>query len=122
MSGQVNQPHLMTLRRLHQRPVRPGSARGRSPWAAPWTVTNLKATQIPVAITGVTRDGTGAALGSCVVDLFYTSNDTLRAQTTSDGSGNYSFIVGPGAKHYMVAYKPGSPDLAGTTVNTIEPA
>ena len=119
MSGARNQPHLMTLQRLHQRPVRPGSARGRGPFSARTYFAN--ASEAPVAITGVTRDGTGAALGNCVVDLFYTSNDTLRAQTTSDGSGNYRFAVGPGAKHYMVAYKPGSPDLAGTTVNTIEP-
>ena len=26
-----------------------------------------------------------------------------------------------GTQHYLVAYKPGSPDTAGTTVNTLTP-
>lgn len=72
-----------------------------------------------INITGVTRDSTGIALASCVVDLFRTDNDVKVDAVTSDGSGNYSFRVGPGTPYYIVAYKAGAPDVAGTTVNTL---
>lgn len=76
--------------------------------------------QPAIFITGVTRDKTGAVLGSCVVHLFRTDSDLIVQATTSDGSGNYTFsMVGLGTKYYVVAYLPGSPDLAGTTVNTL---
>ena len=72
------------------------------------------------SITGVTRDSTGAVLGSCEVHLFQTGFDIEIAQTTSDGSGNFTFIIGNNAGYfYIVAYKAGSPDVAGTTVNTL---
>ena len=72
-------------------------------------------------ISGITKDQNSALLGSCVLKLFLTSNDTLVATTTSDGSGNYTLtfsatITGP---FYIVAYKAGSPDVAGTSVNTL---
>jgi hypothetical protein len=69
-------------------------------------------------ITGVTKDSAGAALGSCVVDLFLTNGDIFVATTTSNGSGNYSFGA-TGGPYYIVAYKKGSPDVAGTTVDTL---
>jgi hypothetical protein len=71
-------------------------------------------------ITGVTRDSTGAATGNCVVHLFESATDIEVAQTTSDGSGNFTFIIGNNAGFfYLVAYKAGSPDIAGTSVNTL---
>lgn len=70
-------------------------------------------------ITGVTMDSTGAALGSCVVQLFRSSNDLLIEESTSDGSGNYSFTLPIAGPFYIVAYKAGAPDVAGTTVNTL---
>jgi hypothetical protein len=60
------------------------------------------------------------ALADCVVDLFLNSEDTLVASTTSDESGNYTFIVNGNSQTYFVrAYKAGSPDVAGTSVNTL---
>ena len=70
-------------------------------------------------IVGVTKDTTGAALGSCVVQLFRTPSDTLAAETTSDATGSYSFDNPGSGPFYIVAYKAGSPDVAGTTVNTL---
>lgn len=71
-------------------------------------------------ITGVTRDSTTAALGGCIVQLFRTGDDSFVAQTTSDGSGNYSFTVSDNSSTYFVtAYKAGAPDVFGTTVNTL---
>ena len=73
-------------------------------------------------LSGTTKDSAGAALGSCVVDMFSTPDDTIRAQTTSDASGLFSFTVDSNSRtYYLVAYKPGSPDVAGTTVNTLTP-
>lgn len=72
-------------------------------------------------IGGVTRDSTGTILGTCVVKLYYTSNDLEIAQVTSDGSGNYAFWVGDSVtNYYVVAYKAGAPDVAGTTLNTLK--
>ncbi len=70
-------------------------------------------------ISGVTKDSTGAALGTCIVKLFFTVSDVFSQQTTSDASGNYSFAVNKTATYYVVSYKAGAPDVAGTTVNTL---
>lgn len=70
-------------------------------------------------VAGVTKDSTGALLGACTVRLFDTATNVLVATTDSDESGNFAFYVSPDTAYYIVAYKPGTPDVAGTTVNTI---
>lgn len=70
-------------------------------------------------ISGVTMDGNGAALASCSVHLFRTSDDVEIALALSDASGNYSFPTLVGGPFYIVAYKSGAPDVSGTTVNTL---
>lgn len=70
-------------------------------------------------ITGVTKDSTGAALGSVTVDLFDTAGDVLRSTTTSDANGNYLVDAQIDNTYYLVAYKAGAPDVSGTTVNTL---
>lgn len=73
-----------------------------------------------LSIAGVTRAATGVPLGGCTVKLYRTATDELVETGVSDGSGVYSFAtVGPGQNYYVVAYLPGSPDVAGTTVNTL---
>lgn len=69
--------------------------------------------------TGVTRDSSGAVLGNAIVQLIHTSDDALIQQTTSDASGNYELYSPYSDGHYIVGYKAGSPDVAGTTVNTL---
>ena len=71
-------------------------------------------------ISGQTKDSTGAILGGCHVDLFRTSSDLLQEETTSNSDGYY-FFKSPyrTVTYYCVAYKAGSPDVAGTTVNTL---
>lgn len=72
-------------------------------------------------ISGVTRDSTGAALGLCLVELIETATDIGRDRQTSDAAGNFSFNTAErGKTYYLVAYKPGSPDVAGTTLNTLQ--
>jgi hypothetical protein len=71
-------------------------------------------------ISGVTRDSTGAVLPGCAVDLFVTDTDANVGSAVSNADGNY-YAKGAvrGKTHYVVAYKAGSPDVAGTTVNTL---
>jgi hypothetical protein len=74
-----------------------------------------------LSISGITKDSTGIALGSCTVTLYRTSDDLLMERVVSDPStGAYSFSsVGGAETYYVVAYLAGSPDVAGTTVNTL---
>lgn len=73
-------------------------------------------------ITGNTLDASGNPLGSCVIQCYLTSTDAFVGQVTSDSGGYYELpSYFSGATHYLVAYKPGSPDVAGTSVNTIVP-
>jgi hypothetical protein len=73
-------------------------------------------------LTGQTLDSTGAALGSCVVEGFVTATDVSVGKTTSDTGGYYELPTPYAGAHYIVAYKAGSPDVAGTTANNLVPA
>ena len=79
------------------------------------------------AFTGVTRDAYGSALGAVTVKLFKTvggGNPDLKDakidEVVSDASGNFAVYTHhyPDT-HYLVTYKTGSPDVQGTTVNTL---
>lgn len=72
-------------------------------------------------IVGITKDSTGVILGGCVVDLYETAFDVKIASTISDpATGAYEFSgLTSGLNFYVVAYKAGSPDVAGTTVNSL---
>lgn len=96
------------------------SVRGQRLGVAPSFQGAIPLPSAAFTIIGVTRDTTGAALGNCVVKLFRTAGDVELATTVSDGSGNFSFIVGGGQYCYVVAYLPGAPDLAGTSVNLLQ--
>jgi hypothetical protein len=76
------------------------------------------------SISGITKDGAGTPIGGCTVDLFTSVDDVKVATQISDGSGNYSFVMSrnTGITFYCVAYLAGSPDKAGTTVNTLTAA
>jgi hypothetical protein len=73
-------------------------------------------------IIGTTLDASGNPLASCVIQCYLTSNDVFVGQVTSDSGGYYELPSYFSAQtHYLVAYKPGAPDVAGTSVNTIVP-
>lgn len=71
-------------------------------------------------ITGVTRDSAGNPLGTCVVRCFRTSTNDFVATATSDVSGNFTVFATGTGPFYLVAYKDGTTDVAGTTVNTLQ--
>jgi hypothetical protein len=74
-----------------------------------------------LSIFGVTRDSSSNPLASCTVSLYRTDTSAQIASVVSDGSGNYKFQfpVTGATNFYIVAYKAGSPDVSGTTVNTL---
>lgn len=93
---------------------------GRSPPIRP--IERRRSSGPQLTISGQTINSVGAPLDGCEVHLFETDTDIEVDQTTSDINGNYSFPITPANayKHYYcVAYKAGSPDVSGTTVNTL---
>ena len=79
----------------------------------------------PFRIAGITKDTNGVAIGNAVCKLYRTSDDvlqqtTLSATTNETGNlGNYGFVVYDSTTtFYIVAYRK-SPDIEGTTENTL---
>ena len=73
------------------------------------------------ALSGITRDSAGVVLATCKVELFTGGNRSV-AVTVSGADGSFSFSNPGSGPFFLVAYKQGSPDVAGTTVNTLQPA
>lgn len=72
-------------------------------------------------LSGVTRNLRGQPLGLVTVDIFDTATNTIQGTTVSDGGGNYTVTLNTGANCFAVGYLAGSPDVAGTTLNTLVP-
>ena len=73
-------------------------------------------------IIGTTKDSSLSALASVGVEAYLTSSDVKAGSTISQSDGYYE--VGTpyaGVAHYVTGYLPGSPDVAGTSVNTLVP-
>lgn len=80
-------------------------------------------TSISRFIRGTCVDSGGTAVANAIVQGFVTATDAYVGQdvTRDDGSYILATDTAAGTQHYLVAYKPGSPDVAGTTVNTLTP-
>lgn len=73
-------------------------------------------------LSGTTRDSAGSPLGSCTVKVFRTADDVLMATLVSDATtGAWSVDLMTQGPFYTVDYLAGSPDRAGTSVNTLTP-
>lgn len=71
-------------------------------------------------ITGITKDSAGSPLAAATVRLFQTSDNAFLMQTTSAPDGTYEVGVKDSTTQcYLVAYKAGSPDITGATVNIL---
>ena len=81
----------------------------------------LSASISGLRIPGVTLDSTGAVDPFCAVYLFETATNLFVRATVSDAAGAYSFGVAAGKQYFVVSYKSGmvTPDVAGTTLNTL---
>lgn len=87
-------------------------------------------------IAGVTKDAAGSPLGFCEVRLFkaggapygqrmygtyqYGTRALDFGATNSDVNGNYSFTVWDQDDYFAVAFLPGSPEVMGVTVDTLQ--
>jgi hypothetical protein len=77
----------------------------------------------PNYVRGALVDINSSPVINATVTSFVTATNALDGTTTSDANGNYEapcFVTS--GNHFIVAYKPGSPDIAGTSVNTLTPA
>ena len=65
----------------------------------------------------------GATVSALIPNALAGQPDIWVAESISDTQGMYAVpSVYRTSPHYLVAYLPGSPDVAGTTVNTITPS
>jgi hypothetical protein len=80
-------------------------------------------------ISGATMNSSGVPIGGCRIVVLQTNkigynpdaySNPVIGETISDGDGNYSIQVDY-ESFQVLAYLPGSPDLAGVTINTITP-
>lgn len=74
-------------------------------------------------IKGTCKDSGGVAVANAIVQAFVTSTDQYAGEVQANTDGTYTLGVAQlkTTAHYLVAYKSGSPDTAGTTVNTLLP-
>lgn len=71
-------------------------------------------------LSGVVKDEDGAVVVGASVHLYESATDVLVAVTTSVAGGVYAFDYGNNAGFfYARAYRAGSPDLFGTTLETL---
>ena len=72
-----------------------------------------------MVFTGQTLNAAGSPLGGCTVQLFNTATGLLVDTQTSDAGGNYKVTDPNNVACFMIAYLPGSPDIAGTTIDEL---
>lgn len=73
-------------------------------------------------LLGRCEDVSGNGSSGAFVQAFRTSDDAFAGEVQSLDDGTYMCPSPyPGVNHYVVAYKPGAPDIGGTTVNTLTP-
>lgn len=72
-------------------------------------------------ISGITLDAAGNVLGGCTVILFRTADNSVEETQVSDATTGYYIFssINDAGPFYVVAYKPGSPDVTGATVDTL---
>jgi hypothetical protein len=74
-------------------------------------------------LRGTCVDSSDVPIANPIVQGFRTSDDLFVGQV--DGNTDGTYILGieqsKATQHYLVGYKPGSPDQGGTTVNTLLP-
>jgi hypothetical protein len=80
-------------------------------------------TQSKNFLRGTCKDSVGTPVANAIVQAFVTATDAFAGEVQGNTDGTYTLGVeqSKSTAHYLVAYKAGSPDTAGTTVNTLLP-
>jgi hypothetical protein len=70
---------------------------------------------------GTCKDNSAVAVANAIVQAFRTDTDAFLGQVQGNNDGTYTLGVelGKATACYLVAYKAGSPDITGATVNTL---
>ena len=145
--------NLLAIRRANNGQLQIRANAGFSTTSGTWLVADFNPLLMTIywasnrwTLAGVTRDSTGAPLGTCVVKVHETGRlavlssppktfdsagnpnpmrwsdpISMVAETISDGSGNYSVEVPMNTAYQATGYKAGAPDVAGITRNDITP-
>lgn len=74
---------------------------------------------VPKKVIGQTLNNVGTPVANVTVMLFNTATNLIVDVQTSDAGGNYQLNDPNATTNYVVAYLPGSPDVSGTTVDTL---
>lgn len=77
--------------------------------------------RLNMTLSGTSRDASGAPLAACRVLIFRTEDNSFVGETASDASGAWSVSMMKGGPFFLVEYKAGAPDVAGTSANTLVP-
>lgn len=80
-------------------------------------------TQTKRFFRGTCLDSLSVVVANATVQAFVTATDAFAGEVQGNTDGTYTLGVEQASStpHYLVAYKVGSPDIAGTTVNTLTP-
>lgn len=119
LPAQTKAPNLRRLGTVFVNPDRPPN--NQVPLLVRFPVIAQQTGTLVWRLTGVSRDSAGAQLGFCTVKVFQTANDEKVAEVVSDATGNWSVEMLRQGPFYLVEYLIGSPDRAGTSLNTLVP-
>jgi hypothetical protein len=74
-------------------------------------------------LRGTCVDSGGTPVANAIVQAFVTATDAIAGEVQAKLDGTYAVPVQQSkvTQHYLVAYKTGSPDTTGATVNTLLP-
>lgn len=74
-------------------------------------------------LRGTCKDSVGTPVANAIVHGFVTATHEYVGEVQANNDGTYSLGVQQAktTPHFLVAYKPGSPDTVGSTVNTLLP-
>lgn len=80
-------------------------------------------TQSTNFLRGTCVDSGGTPVANAIVQAFRTVDDAFAGEVQANLDGTYAVPVqqSKATQHYLVAYKAGSPDTTGATVNTLLP-
>ena len=72
-----------------------------------------------LGFNGFSRDASGGVIAGVTVKCMLTSTDTKQSEAVSDANGLFVVSTAEAGGHYLIFYKTGTPDISGTTVNTL---
>jgi phage baseplate assembly protein gpV len=90
----------------------------RADWRQPLPAQPKKQGYNPF-INGIAKDATGAPLEGATIRCHRVEDGALVATTISAADGTWTVRPSVPGTFYIVAYKTGSPDVAGTTLQTL---